>query len=146
MRARNSPAAPGTPRCSTCCTAGAGPPNFISDASPARRSSTVAVRAAAGLPAARISRNRLTRGSRGISARRDLQRERSPSRGRPLLEIHAVIGEQRYRQAIDAESDTAGVRLFGVVIVNPPDVPEVLAVIVKAHASGGGSAGIVGNQ
>jgi len=66
-----------------------------------------------------------------------LESQSLPSRRRPLLEIEAVIGEQRHGQAIDAERDAAGMSQLVVVVTNAPHLAEVLAVIVKAHARGG---------
>src|ERR1700727_962324 len=148
-RMRSAPSGPGRIRSSTRSTATGGAANSIKETSPLRRSSTVALRASGGLPAASRSRKRLTRGSRGIRARitlEGLERQRLPSRRRPFLEIEAVIGEQRDGQAIDAERDAAGMRQLAIVVTDAPHLTEVLTVIVEAHAGGGRCARIIRNQ
>src|SRR3984957_18126949 len=121
-RMRSAPSGPGRIRSSTRSTATGGAANSIKETSPLRRSSTVALRASGGLPAASRSRKRLTRGSRGIRARitleGQLKRKRLPSRRRPFLEIKAVIGEQRDGQAIDAERDAAGMSRLTLVVTD----------------------------
>src|SRR6202453_2156637 len=143
---RSAPSGPGRLRSSTCSRETGGPANSIKETSPLRRSSTVALRASGGLPAASRSRKRLTRGSRGIRARIALESQRLPSRRRPFLEIEAVIGEQRHGQAIDAERDAAGMSQLTIVVTDAPHLAEVLAVIVEAHAGGGRCARIIRNQ
>src|SRR5580704_17605673 len=134
---RSAPSGPGSVRSSIRSSASGGAANSIKEMSPLRRSSTVALRASGGLPAARRFKKRLTRGSRGIRARTALERQSLPSRRRPLLEIEAVIGEQRHGQAIDAERDAAGMRELAIVVPDAPHLADVLAVVVEAHAGGG---------
>src|SRR5450631_1093004 len=117
-------------RSSTRSSAMAGAANSIRDLRPARRSSTVVVRASGGFPAARRFKKRLARRSRGIRARNILEGQCLSSRRRPLLEIQAVIGEQRHCQPIDTERDTAGVGELAGVVTDAPYLTEVLAVIV----------------
>src|SRR5580692_5989886 len=97
---------------------------------PWRRASTVAVRGSGGLPAARISRKRLTRGSSGICAiAGTLQSQRLARARRPLGEVQSVIGEHGHGQAVDTECHAAGMRQLALVIADAPDLAEVFAVV-----------------
>src|SRR5262249_33004871 len=49
-------------------------------------------------------------------------------------------------EAIHAEGDAAGVRQLATAVLNAPDLAEVLAVIVEAHAGGGPGARVIRNQ
>src|SRR5579863_6936855 len=118
-------------------TAAAGPASFISSESPKRRSSTVASSALGGLPAASTSKNRLTRGSSGTVTLRRSEGQRGLCHRRPLLQVQAVICEQRHRQPVDAKGDAAGVRQFALVVMDTPHLAEVLPVIVETHARRG---------
>src|ERR1700728_1805336 len=114
-------------------------------ASPLRRSAIVACRASGGLPAARRFKKRLTRGSRGISARINLQSQCFSCRRRPLLEVQAVIREQCDCEPIDSKGDAAGMCQLALLVADPPHLSEMLAVVVEAHARGRRCARIIRN-
>src|SRR4029077_16573026 len=57
-----------------------------------------------------------------------------------------MVGEQSYGEAIHAEGDAAGVRVFVALVVQPPHFAEMCLVIVEAHAGGGLRAGVGGNE
>src|ERR1700688_2627992 len=63
-------------------------------------------------------------------------RQRLARRNRPQRQVETVRREQRQGQAIDAESDTAGMRQFSGFGPQIPDSAEMVAVVVEAHASG----------
>src|SRR5271170_4741926 len=155
-RSCSGPCGPGTVWAVMAPTVSGTPEKLNSCATAPRRSSTVWLSALTGFIAARVSRKRFARGSRGIisfsgradsaAATRRSQRQGAPRGSRPLGELHPVIGEQRHRQPVHAERHAAGVRRLVAAVLHAPHVAEMLAMVIEAHAGGRPGAGVIGNE
>ena len=55
-------------------------------------------------------------------------------------------GEQCHGEAVDSKGNAAGMRLLALIIMNTPDIAEVLAMVVEAHARGWRRCGVIRNQ
>src|SRR5581483_11735481 len=103
---------------------------------------TVRPPAPRGAVAASLSRKRLTWLSRGTCERARcrwggwLQAEGVLRRDRPAGELQTVNAEERDRQTVHSKRDAARMRQGAVLALDAPGDPEVLAVVVEAHARG----------
>ncbi len=53
---------------------------------------------------------------------------------RPAAGIESMVAEQRQRDALEAEADAGGVTPLAVVLLDAPELAEVILVIVEAQA------------
>ena len=60
----------------------------------------------------------------------------APNRDRPLLDIKAVLPEERDGEAVHAKRDTAGMGDRADLVPETPDRSEMVEMAIKAHAGG----------
>src|ERR1700678_1055402 len=116
------------------------PANASICCSASRRSATDRDSALGGLSAASLFRNRSTLASSGMCAapsERGAEAQRTPTIRGPLGHGNPADAEHGNRHAIHAEGHTGSVRDLAAGGRDTPDVPEMLLVIIEAHAGGG---------
>src|SRR6516165_1149024 len=85
-------------------------------------------------PSVRIERH----GRPGRTKAKLTERQGAPNRGRPLLNIQAVLPEEGDGEAVHAERDTASMGDRAGLVPETPDRSEMVEMAIEAHASSWG--------